>query len=83
MLLELNFNIYAVFHVRFFHLKLCPGAINSAVRTCLKLRFLIQYVKVENQQKLVHQVLSSRNLKKAAEIRKSIKASLKLSRIRH
>lgn len=74
ILLEPNLDIYAVVPVRFFHFKLCPGAINSAVRTCFKLQFSIQYVKVENQQKLLHQVLSSRNLKKASdqEIYKSL-----------
>jgi len=54
MLLELNLVIYAVVHVRFFNFKLCPGAINLAVRTCFKLQFFIQYIKVENEQKLVH-----------------------------
>lgn len=56
MLLELNLDIYAVNPVRCCHFKLYPGAINSAVRTCFKLQLLMQYVKVENQQKLVHQV---------------------------
>lgn len=83
MLWEFNLDVDAVVYIRVFHFKLCPGAINSAVRTCFKLQFLMQYSKMENHQKLFHLLLRSRNLRKAAEIGKSIKVWLNLCRIRH
>lgn len=72
----------------YFHYTLCPGAIYLVVRNCFKLQsfdfiFFNTVCQGENQQKLVHQVLSFRNVTKAADIRKSIKARLQVNATQH